>query len=106
MCEVFCQQFTTCSGVYKIKVIHTTYPQVVYNSDEKTDFTSKNCCFPFFLMQKHLFSVDNPVHSVYKQELNNNLQTIYLVLYLQWTKFFFSLFQEISLSAVFIISFS
>ena len=59
--------FTICSGVNKIKVIHMTYPQVVYNNSGKLDFVRKSCCFSRFLKKKHLFSVDNPVHTVYKR---------------------------------------
>ena len=72
MCCFSYRSFTTCSGVNKIKVIHTTYPQVVHNNDEKKCFDGKRRSFPRFLEQKHLFSVDNPVHTVYKQELNKN----------------------------------
>ena len=67
MCCLFKRLFTICSGVYKIKVMHMTYPQVVHNNDEKTYFVGKICCYPRFLEQKHLFSVDNPVHTVNKQ---------------------------------------
>ena len=63
----FNQCFTTYSGVNKIKVIHMTYPQIVYNSGGKLDFVRKSCCFSRFLKKKHLFSVDNPVHTVYKR---------------------------------------
>ena len=49
-----------------------TYPQAVYNSGGKLDFVKKSCSFPCFLQQKRLFSVDNPVHTVYKRELNRN----------------------------------
>lgn len=72
MCCFFHRSFTTCSGVNKIKVIHITYPQAVYNNDEKMCFGGKRWSFPRFLEQKHRFSVDNPVHTVYKQELNKN----------------------------------
>ena len=67
MFHAFCQILTTCSSVHKIKVIHTTYQQVVYNSGGKKCFVEKNSRFSCFLRQKHLFSVDNPVYSVYKQ---------------------------------------
>jgi hypothetical protein len=66
MCDAFCQYFTTCCGVNKIKVIHKIYPQAVYNSGEKKRFAEKSCYFPCFLQQKQLFSVDNSVHTVYK----------------------------------------
>ena len=66
MCVAFYRFFTICSGVNKIKVIHMTYPQAVYNSGETMRFPEKSCSFPRFLKQKHLFSVDNPVHIVYK----------------------------------------
>lgn len=72
MFRVFYRCFTTYSGVYKSKVIHMTYPQVVYNKEEKRCFAGKSCCFPRFLELKHLFSVDNPVHTVYKYGLNKN----------------------------------
>ena len=72
MCCFSYRSFTTCSGVNKIKVIHTTYPQAVHNNDEKMCFDGKRWSFPRFWGQKHLFSVDNPVHTVYKQELNRN----------------------------------
>ena len=88
MCCFSYRSFTTYSGVNKIKVIHTTYPQAVHNNDEKMCFDGKRWSFPRFLEQKHLFgkrwsfprfleqkhlfSVDNPVHTVYKQELNKN----------------------------------
>ena len=68
MFDVYYCFFTTCSGVNKIKVIHMTYPQVVYNSGEDKGFVGKSYCFSRFLKEKHLFFVDNPVHSVYKQE--------------------------------------
>ena len=66
MCGVFYRLFTICSGVNKIKVIHMTYPQAVYNSGKKRRFPEKSCSFPRFLKQKHLFSVDNSVYIVYK----------------------------------------
>jgi hypothetical protein len=72
MFDAFCQNLTTCCGVNKIKVIHMTYPQAVYNSGGKLNFVGKNCSFPCFLKQKYLFSVDNPVYTVYKRELNRN----------------------------------
>ena len=62
----FHQRFTTCCGVNKMKVIHMTYPQAVYNNGGKKGFTGKNCCFSRFLKEKHLFSVDNSMHSVHK----------------------------------------
>ena len=49
MCDVFYRSFTTCSGVNKIKVIHTTYPQAVHNNDEKMCFDGKRWSFPRFL---------------------------------------------------------
>ena len=66
MCGVFYQLFTTYCGVNKIKVIHMTYPQAVYNHDEEEHFAGKSCGFPRFLKQKRLFSVDNSVHTVHK----------------------------------------
>ena len=72
MCCFSYKSFTTCSGVNKIKVIHKIYPQAVYNSGEKKRFAEKSCYFPCFLQQKQLFSVDNSVHTVYKQGLNKN----------------------------------
>lgn len=39
MFGAFHRRFTTCCGVNKMKVIHKTYPQVVYNNDVKRDFT-------------------------------------------------------------------
>ena len=74
----FHQRFTTCCGVNKMKVIgvnkmkviHMTYPQAVYNNGGKKGFTGKNCCFSSFLKEKHLFSVDNSVHSVHKSVRN------------------------------------
>ena len=66
MCVAFYRFFTICSGVNKIKVIHMTYPQAVHNHGEKEQFAGKSCSFPHFLKQKHLFSVDNSVHTVHK----------------------------------------
>ena len=66
MYGAFYRLFTTYCGVNKNQVIHMTYPQVVYIHGEKVRFAVKNCCFPCFLKKKHLFSVDNPVHTVYK----------------------------------------
>ena len=70
MFDAFCQNLTTCCGVNKIKVIHMTYPQDVHNSGEKKCFAGKSCGFPRFYQQKYRFSVDNPVHSVYKPVQN------------------------------------
>ena len=70
MFDAFRLCFTICSGVYKIKVIHMTYPQAVYNSGDKKHFAGNKSCFPRFLEEKHLFSVDNPVYSVYKPVKN------------------------------------
>lgn len=47
-----------------------TYPQDVHNSGEKKCFAGKSCGFPRFYQQKYRFSVDNPVHSVYKPVQN------------------------------------
>ena len=38
MFGAFRQRFTTYCGVNKMKVIHMTYPQAVYNSGEKERF--------------------------------------------------------------------
>ena len=72
MFRVFCRSFTIYSGVHKIKVMHMTYPQAVDNPGGNYGFAGKSCCFPRFLKQKHLFSVDNPVHTVYTQGKNKN----------------------------------
>ena len=85
MFGAFHQRFTTYCGVNKMKVIHMTYPQAVYNNGGKKDFTGKNCCFSRFLKEKHLFSVDNSVHSVHKSVK----KTDYVVCFPQWTEFFF-----------------
>ena len=73
MFGAFHQRFTTCCGVNKMKVIHMTYPQAVYNNGGKKGFTGKNCCFSRFLKEKHLFSVDNSVHSVKNIKIVNRL---------------------------------
>ena len=57
MFDAFHQRFTTCCGVNKMKVIHMTYPQAVYNNGGKKGFTGKNCCFSRFLKEKPLFSI-------------------------------------------------
>ena len=70
MFGAFHQRFTTYCGVNKMKVIHMTYPQAVHNHGEKEQFAGKSFSFPHFLKQKHLFSVDNSVHSVHKSVKN------------------------------------
>ena len=70
MFGAFHQRFTTYCGVNKMKVIHMTYPQAVYNNGGKKVFIGKNCCFSRFLKEKHLLSVDNSVHSVHKSVKN------------------------------------
>ena len=71
MCDSFYRIFTRCCGVHKITVIHNTYPQTVHNTVEKRDFVVKNVKNPRFFNEKHLFSVDNPVHTVYKPVKNS-----------------------------------
>ena len=51
MFDAFHQRFTTCCGVNKMKVIHMTYPQAVYNNGgkkEKGFYRKELLFFTFF----------------------------------------------------------
>ena len=66
------RNITTSCGVYKIFPMHISYPQPVYkevnNFDTKGEMAYLCPFFPF----EHLFSVDNPVYSVYKCKLSTD----------------------------------
>lgn len=70
MFGAFHQRFTTYCGVNKMKVIHMTYPQAVYNNGGKRILPERIAVFHVFKKEKHLFSVDNSVHSVHKSVKN------------------------------------
>lgn len=100
MFGAFHQRFTTYCGVNKMKVIHMTYPQAVYNNGGKKDFTGKNCCFSRFLKEKHLFSVDNSVHSVHKPVKNiKNRKPIMWYVFLSGQNSFSNLFCKYAVCA-------
>ncbi|MED9854147.1 MAG: hypothetical protein UFR15_08305, partial [Succiniclasticum sp.] len=66
------RNITTSCGVYKIFPMHISYPQPVHkevnNFDTKGEMAYLCPFFPF----EHLFSVDNPVYSVYKCKLSTD----------------------------------